>query len=190
MVECTALEMRHGCKPIGGSNPSLSAIFRGDFLPNSGKRLIRLRKTLPAVPHGGVQVKVSRNARQRWRPLLFVDSTIASAAYEPQRPHPARASSTCTISESVGRDAFAAGALSSPTRLSALPLLSNCPRRQTNLQAVCFLELSGDLALGQARLILSLRWRRDLSSGLAYAKLCHRLNQENYAKSQMAIHRP
>lgn len=27
MVECTALEMRHGCKPIGGSNPSLSASF-------------------------------------------------------------------------------------------------------------------------------------------------------------------
>lgn len=25
MVECTALEMRHRCKPIGGSNPSLSA---------------------------------------------------------------------------------------------------------------------------------------------------------------------
>ena len=25
VVECTALEMRHGCKPIGGSNPSLSA---------------------------------------------------------------------------------------------------------------------------------------------------------------------
>lgn len=28
MVECTALEMRHRCKPIGGSNPSLSAIIR------------------------------------------------------------------------------------------------------------------------------------------------------------------
>ncbi len=27
MVECTALEMRHRCKPIGGSNPSLSAKF-------------------------------------------------------------------------------------------------------------------------------------------------------------------
>lgn len=27
MVECTALEMRHRCKPIGGSNPSLSARF-------------------------------------------------------------------------------------------------------------------------------------------------------------------
>ena len=26
VVECTALEMRHGCKPIGGSNPPLSAI--------------------------------------------------------------------------------------------------------------------------------------------------------------------
>lgn len=25
MVECTALEMRHTCKGIGGSNPSLSA---------------------------------------------------------------------------------------------------------------------------------------------------------------------
>lgn len=28
MVECTALEMRHRCKPIGGSNPSLSAIIK------------------------------------------------------------------------------------------------------------------------------------------------------------------
>ncbi len=27
MVECTALEMRHTCKGIGGSNPSLSAIL-------------------------------------------------------------------------------------------------------------------------------------------------------------------
>jgi hypothetical protein len=26
VVDCTALEMRHGCKPIGGSNPPLSAI--------------------------------------------------------------------------------------------------------------------------------------------------------------------
>src|SRR6201987_4283048 len=25
-IECTALEMRHRCKPIGGSNPSLSAL--------------------------------------------------------------------------------------------------------------------------------------------------------------------
>ena len=28
VVECTALEMRHRCKPIGGSNPSLSAIIK------------------------------------------------------------------------------------------------------------------------------------------------------------------
>ena len=28
VVECTALEMRHRCKPIGGSNPSLSASSR------------------------------------------------------------------------------------------------------------------------------------------------------------------
>ena len=35
MVECTALEMRHRCKPIGGSNPSLSAstLVRGPSLP-------------------------------------------------------------------------------------------------------------------------------------------------------------
>lgn len=26
VVECTALEMRHACKGIGGSNPSFSAI--------------------------------------------------------------------------------------------------------------------------------------------------------------------
>jgi hypothetical protein len=29
VVECTALEMRHGCKPIGGSNPPLSASLHG-----------------------------------------------------------------------------------------------------------------------------------------------------------------
>ena len=29
VVECTALEMRHRCKPIGGSNPSLSASRSG-----------------------------------------------------------------------------------------------------------------------------------------------------------------
>ena len=28
MVDCTALEMRHRCKPIGGSNPPLSATLR------------------------------------------------------------------------------------------------------------------------------------------------------------------
>ena len=32
VVECTALEMRHRCKPIGGSNPSLSAT-----LPDRGE---------------------------------------------------------------------------------------------------------------------------------------------------------
>jgi hypothetical protein len=32
VVECTALEMRHRCKPIGGSNPSLSAsVFKAEF---------------------------------------------------------------------------------------------------------------------------------------------------------------
>ncbi len=40
MVECTALEMRHRCKPIGGSNPSLSATLRP----------IRTRQSYPAVP--------------------------------------------------------------------------------------------------------------------------------------------
>src|SRR4029079_6194678 len=28
VVECPALEMRHRCKPIGGSNPSLSATLQ------------------------------------------------------------------------------------------------------------------------------------------------------------------
>ena len=35
MVECTALEMRHRCKPIGGSNPSLSATFRTGSVPET-----------------------------------------------------------------------------------------------------------------------------------------------------------
>src|SRR4051794_19971030 len=32
VVECTALEMRHRCKPIGGSNPSLSANISSSVL--------------------------------------------------------------------------------------------------------------------------------------------------------------
>src|SRR5450432_2540127 len=32
VVKCTALEMRHRCKPIGGSNPSLSATNPGNLL--------------------------------------------------------------------------------------------------------------------------------------------------------------
>ena len=32
VVECTALEMRHRCKPIGGSNPSLSASINYNFM--------------------------------------------------------------------------------------------------------------------------------------------------------------
>src|SRR5258708_17875829 len=35
VVECTALEMRHRCKPIGGSNPSLSAISMPQLSPVS-----------------------------------------------------------------------------------------------------------------------------------------------------------
>src|SRR6266853_128199 len=35
VVECTALEMRHRCKPIGGSNPSLSAISTPQLSPVS-----------------------------------------------------------------------------------------------------------------------------------------------------------
>ena len=41
MVECTALEMRHRCKPIGGSNPSLSA------------RPSKIAADIPATVHGG-----------------------------------------------------------------------------------------------------------------------------------------
>src|SRR6185369_8104358 len=36
VVECTALEMRHRCKPIGGSNPSLSATRHGTVEPGYG----------------------------------------------------------------------------------------------------------------------------------------------------------
>jgi hypothetical protein len=49
VVECTALEMRHRCKPIGGSNPSLSAISTPQLspvsdcsnLPQGGRRIPR-----------------------------------------------------------------------------------------------------------------------------------------------------
>jgi hypothetical protein len=49
VVECTALEMRHRCKPIGGSNPSLSATspnpIRGLLLRrNPQERHFRLAK--------------------------------------------------------------------------------------------------------------------------------------------------
>jgi hypothetical protein len=36
VVDCTALEMRHRCKPIGGSNPPLSATLRPDGLRVAG----------------------------------------------------------------------------------------------------------------------------------------------------------
>jgi hypothetical protein len=44
VVECTALEMRHRCKPIGGSNPSLSASSTHialDILANPAVRRVR-----------------------------------------------------------------------------------------------------------------------------------------------------
>jgi hypothetical protein len=43
VVDRTALEMRHRCKPIGGSNPSLSAIA---FLENQRLKLYRQDKVL------------------------------------------------------------------------------------------------------------------------------------------------
>lgn len=43
VVECTALEMRHRCKPIGGSNPSLSA---------SCRRLYTMARYSARWPHG------------------------------------------------------------------------------------------------------------------------------------------
>jgi hypothetical protein len=63
VVECTALEMRHRCKPIGGSNPSLSAIlFRAHALRStvplrcaargclSQRRQWRIAQSLPLPP--------------------------------------------------------------------------------------------------------------------------------------------
>ena len=45
VVECTALEMRHRCKPIGGSNPSLSAKISptnlADLFVRIGEKLSR-----------------------------------------------------------------------------------------------------------------------------------------------------
>ncbi len=60
MVECTALEMRHRCKPIGGSNPSLSASlsFAISVLNGLGRyevavyRLARLAVSLPLQGQG------------------------------------------------------------------------------------------------------------------------------------------
>jgi hypothetical protein len=46
VVECTALEMRHRCKPIGGSNPSLSA-----NVPRYPSDLVlKFKPALPLVP--------------------------------------------------------------------------------------------------------------------------------------------
>jgi hypothetical protein len=43
VVECAALEMRHGCKPIGGSNPSLSA---SQLFHPSSSRLKKFQKAI------------------------------------------------------------------------------------------------------------------------------------------------
>ena len=59
MVECTALEMRHGCKPIGGSNPPLSA--KG-FLygPETWVTERTYDRGDNLVPNGLVQIDVSQ----------------------------------------------------------------------------------------------------------------------------------
>src|SRR5450432_4682817 len=54
VVECTALEMRHRCKPIGGSNPSLSATTLFSFVSDCSilqvKQRVARRRMLRLVP--------------------------------------------------------------------------------------------------------------------------------------------
>jgi hypothetical protein len=50
VVECAALEMRHRCKPIGGSNPSLSATivaYPYDLICEIGTRSRSVPKAVP-----------------------------------------------------------------------------------------------------------------------------------------------
>jgi hypothetical protein len=76
VVECTALEMRHRCKPIGGSNPSLSAISRYGHAELSGpirqydvfatyRRPMELYQFDLRVMAGGC--RQTSVARQQWR---------------------------------------------------------------------------------------------------------------------------
>jgi hypothetical protein len=50
VVECTALEMRHRCKPIGGSNPSLSATTLFSFVSDCSKLQV------PAITMGTINI--------------------------------------------------------------------------------------------------------------------------------------
>jgi hypothetical protein len=50
VVECTALEMRHRCKPIGGSNPSLSANGSKQVVDKYGFFLELARSVPKSVP--------------------------------------------------------------------------------------------------------------------------------------------
>jgi hypothetical protein len=50
VVECTALEIRRRCKPIGGSNPSLSAtilLYPSGFTGDNWSRPLAIPKTVP-----------------------------------------------------------------------------------------------------------------------------------------------
>ena len=49
MVECTALEMRHRCKPIGGSNPSLSATVQPSMTTPKQRHIVLLRSRLISI---------------------------------------------------------------------------------------------------------------------------------------------
>lgn len=62
MVECTALEMRHRCKPIGGSNPSLSAI--------------RSRRAKTPVKQGAPRATGFVGGEPRWRTADHVNFVL------------------------------------------------------------------------------------------------------------------
>src|SRR4051812_29032800 len=73
VVECTALEMRHRCKPIGGSNPSLSAskslILQQDiFLAQLCRHFRRLAPAIARV--GSLRERISRALRVQCRSFL------------------------------------------------------------------------------------------------------------------------
>lgn len=73
MVECTALEMRHTCKGIVGSNPTLSAIFY---------KYIIIFNNLTVLAHSSPQ----NNPQNLMVSLMVRPERTPTIAREPDKP--------------------------------------------------------------------------------------------------------
>jgi hypothetical protein len=100
VVECTALEMRHACKGIGGSNPPLSAIMQRLFFleffarwcrsPSSGKsEQLSLEIRQKTTCSGAFRFEAERQLRAHIRTLLGMPRR---SPLDPKGPSAARSS--------------------------------------------------------------------------------------------------